>query len=215
MATETASLSPSQRRVLETLKRHGEATADELAAALDTTPSAVRQHLAALRSAGFVSSTPARGHAGRPADRYHATASSDHLFAAGPEFSIQLLELIAEEDPELLDRVFDRQRERMAARVGEGLVDDPGDAGIGERVEAIAERLDAEGYLAQSEATDDGRFLLQLHNCPIWPVADRYPQACTAELGVVQDLLPNATVSRSCHKTASTHTCTYEIEPAD
>jgi predicted ArsR family transcriptional regulator len=87
------------------------------------------------------------------------------------------------------------------------------DAAIEARLQAIAERLDAEGYLADCEPTDDGRFHLRLHNCPIWPVADRFPQACAAEHGVMEDLLPNAVVSRTCHKAASIHTCTYEIDP--
>ena len=47
-------LSPAQRQVLVALKRAGEASADELAAALGITASGVRQHLAALRSAGIV-----------------------------------------------------------------------------------------------------------------------------------------------------------------
>jgi hypothetical protein len=29
----------------------------------------------------------------------------------------------------------------------------------------------------------------------------------------MEDLLPGAAVSRTCHKTASIHTCTYEINP--
>jgi predicted ArsR family transcriptional regulator len=41
----TALVSPAQRRILEVLKRHGEATADELADALTISPGAARQHL--------------------------------------------------------------------------------------------------------------------------------------------------------------------------
>lgn len=209
MAADKGAVSPTQRRVLETLKRHGEATADQLAVSLETTPSAVRQHLSALRSAGLVASTPDRGHTGRPADRYHATAASDPLFSVGPDFAIQILELLDEEDPALLDRIFARQRARMAARVATRI--DATD--IEARLEAIAEQLDAEGYLAECRPTGDGRFRLQLHNCPIWPVADRFPQVCAAEHGVMVDLLPGAGVSRTCHKAASVHTCAYEIDP--
>lgn len=207
MAPEMAPLSPSQRKVLETLKRHGEATADELAESLDITASAVRQHLGVLRSAALVSSTPTRGQSGRPADRYRSTVTSDQLFGRGPDLAIQILELVDEEDPQLVDRLFERQRERLVAQSGSQL----DGMSIGERVAAITEHLDADGYLANCEAVDNGCYRVHLHNCPIWPVADRYPQACAAELGVVQDLLPNATVTRATHKTAGTHTCTYEI----
>jgi predicted ArsR family transcriptional regulator len=207
MDAEVTPLSPSQRRVLEALKRHGEATADELAESLDISPSAVRQHLGALRSAALVSSTPARGQAGRPAERYRATVASDQLFGSGPELAVQILELVDEEDPRLVDRLFARQRERLVARSGSQL----DGMSVGQRVAALTERLDADGYLADFDPVDNGCYRLHLHNCPIWSVAGQYPQACAAELGVVQDLIPNATVTRATHKTAGAHTCTYEI----
>ena len=209
MAADMASLSLPQRRVLEALKRRGEATSEELAELLGITSSAVRQHLGTLRSAGLVSSPPARGRAGRPADCYRATPASDPLFRRGPELAIELLDLVDEEDPQLIERLFARHRARVVAE------SDPELDGLSvpERVAAVTERLDEEGYLADYEADDDGGYRVHLHNCPIWSVAGRYPQACAAELGVVQDLIPDATVTRATHKTAGTHTCTYEISP--
>ncbi len=52
MSVTDAAPSPTQRRVLEALKRHGEATADELAATLEVSSSAVRQHLSACTLRG-------------------------------------------------------------------------------------------------------------------------------------------------------------------
>lgn len=209
MDTDAASVSPTRRRVLEKLKRRGDATADQLAADLGITPSAVRQHLSALRTAGFVDSTPERGHAGRPSDRYHATPASEQVFATRSELAVQILEVVDEEDPDLVDRVFDRQRRRLVERSAAALEG----KSVAERVAAVSELLDAAGYLADFETTDDGRYRLHLHSCPIWSVADRYRQACSSELGVVQDLIPDTTVTRTTHKTAGTHTCTYEIDP--
>ena len=62
-------ISPTQRDVLEALKRHGEATSGELADVLEISSSAVRQHLTALRAAGLIVSHKDHGHAGRPAER--------------------------------------------------------------------------------------------------------------------------------------------------
>jgi predicted ArsR family transcriptional regulator len=209
MSTGTDSVSPTQRRVLEKLKRRGDATADQLAEDLGTTTSAARQHLSALRSAGFVTSTPERGRTGRPSDRYRATPASEQVFAAGAELTVQILELVDDEDPEMVDRLFAGQRRRLVEQSAEALEG----KSVGERVAAVTELLDAAGYLADFESTDDGRYRIHLRSCPIWSVADRYRQACAAELGVVQDLIPNATVTRTTHKTAGTHTCTYEINP--
>ena len=80
MATASVAPSATQRRVLIALKRRGEATADELASALEISSSAVRQHLSALRSAGFIAARQERGQPGRPADKYHATPLTEPLF---------------------------------------------------------------------------------------------------------------------------------------
>lgn len=207
-----AVLSSSQRHVLETLKRHGEATADELAGSLGISPSAVRQHLGSLRSAGLVSARRERGHAGRPADRYHATAASETIFASeGGDLAVDLLHHLDEEAPELIDRVFQRRRRQLVEDARETLHDLP----LEPRLAALADYLDDQGFLADFEQLGDGRFRLNLHSCPVWPVASEYRQACGAELGFIMDLVPDATVQRVTHKTSGAHTCTYEIGGVD
>ena len=208
METDEVVLSPTQRNVLETLKRRGEATADELADCLEISPSAVRQHLGSLRSAGLVASRQERGHAGRPADRYHATALTERLFTtSASDLAVELLDHLDEEDPDLIDRIFERRRRKLVEAARTELDGLP----LDERVEALASRLDAQGYLADVDDIGDGRFRINLHSCAVWTVANRYTQACGAELGFIQDLFPDATVQRVTHKTAGAHTCAYEI----
>ena len=201
-------LSAPQRRVLVALKRRDEATAEELATALDVSPSAVRQHLSALRSAGFISARQERGHAGRPADRYHATDLTEPLFATSDtNLSLQLLEHIEDEDPELVGRVFERRRHRM---VEDAKAELEGKS-IGERVALVAELLDAQGYLADSAKLNETHYRINLHSCALWAIANRYRQACAAELDLIRDLLPEATVERATHKTDGAHNCAYEV----
>lgn len=201
-------LSSTQRRVLVALKRHGEASADELADVLEISSSAVRQHLRALRSAGFITSHQRRGQPGRPVERYHATELTEPLFApTNGNLSVELLAHIEEEDPRLVDRVFDRRHRRLVDDVEDALTGEPIDI----RVAAIAEVLDAQGFLADSEKLGDNHYRIKLHSCAIWPIASRYEQACTAELRFICDLVPDATVKRVTHKTAGAHTCAYDI----
>lgn len=209
MATPGFALSATQRRVLVALKRRGEATAEELAAALDISSSAVRQHLSALRSAGFITARQERGHTGRPADRYHATDLTESLFATTTygSLSLQLLEHIEEEDPKLVSRVFERRRRRLVEETKDKLEGKP----IDERVAVLTELLDAQGYLADSDTLDDTHYRINLHSCALWAVASQYQQACTAELDFIRDLMPDATVERVTHKTEGAHTCAYEI----
>lgn len=191
------------------LKRRGEATVDELACDLETTTSAVRQHLAALRSADLVATRPLRGQTGRPADVYRCTPLTDPLFANEQGLAVEILDDLNEEDPALVERIFDRRRQRLVdatrAEVGGKPLD--------ERVAALAEHFDTQGYLADFDETGDGGFRIHLHNCPIWDVADRYEHACTAELGFIEDIIPDAQVTRTERKSERCSTCAYDITP--
>jgi predicted ArsR family transcriptional regulator len=208
MATVSVAPSATQRRVLIALKRRGEATADELASTLEITSSAVRQHLNALRSAGFITARQERGQTGRPADRYHATPLTEPLFSsADSSLSIDLLEHIEEEDPELVNRVFERRRLRLVVDARDKLKGKP----IDKRVAVLTDLLDAQGYLADSDTLSDTSYRINLHSCAIWAVANRFQQACSTELDFIRDLMPDATVERVTHKTDGAHTCAYEI----
>ena len=207
MVTADTGPSPTQRRVLEALKRRGEATADELAETLEISASAVRQHLSALRSAGLIEARQERGHTGRPADRYHATERANPLFVTPDDLSIELLELVDDEHPELVDRVFDRRRERLVEAAETHLAG----SSIEARVAGVTELLDAQGYLCDWEQVDAGHFRINLHNCAIWAVASRFRKACASELEYLQGVLPDATVARVTHKTSGAHTCAYDI----
>ena len=200
--------SPTQRRVLTAVKRRGEATADELAATLEISPSAVRQHLSALRAAGLIEARRERGQPGRPADRYRTTERAESLFVpATDDLSIELLELIEAQDPALVQRVFDQRRARLVAHAREGLTaETPEDL-----IERVTELLDAPGSLCDWELLSDGQYRINLHNCAVWNVASRFRQACASELEFLRDVLPDATVSRVTHKTSGAHTCGYEV----
>ena len=205
---DTITVSATQRHVLETLKRLGEATAEELADSLEISSSATRQHLATLRSAGLVAARQERGNTGRPADRYRATVSTEPLFASsGGDLAVELLSHAGDEDPELVDRIFERRRRQLVEATSAEL----DGLSLSDKVTALASLLDTQGYLADFEETGEGRFRINLHNCGIWAVANRFPQACSAELDFVRDLLPGAKVERVTHKTAGAHTCAYEI----
>jgi predicted ArsR family transcriptional regulator len=204
----TAAVSTAQRNVLVALKRRGEATADELSEALGVSASAVRQHLAALRTAGLVEARQERGHPGRPAERFHATERTESLFVpAEGLLAVEILEDLEAESPQLVDRVFDCRRRRLVAEAAERL----DGRELGDRVRRLAELLEEQGYLAEAEQAGPGRYRILLHSCAIWTLANRYGQACSSELEFIRNLLPDAHVDRVTHKTAGAHTCAYEV----
>lgn len=208
MVTPVAKLSPTQRTVLFTLKRLGEATSVELADRLEISTSAVRQHLSALRSCGVVAARREHGQPGRPADHYYATEQAEPLFVGNDaRLSIEILEQVEEEDPTMVGRIFDRRNVRLV----EGARDRVAGRPIDECIAVVTELLDEQGFMADFEKVDNEHFRINLHSCAIWMVASRYRQACTSELAFIRDLLPDATVDRVTHKTTGAHTCAYDV----
>ena len=208
MHPSTGQISPVQRRVLVVLKRLGEATADDLAKTLEISASAVRQHLSALRSAGYIDAEQQRGQPGRPADRFHTTELTEAMFVKDTSnLSIELLSHMEEEDPGLVTRVFERRRQRRVAETADKLAGKT----LGEKVAVRAAELDAEGYLADFDQIDTTHFRINLHSCAMWAVASRYGQACATELDYLRELLPETTIERITHKAAGAHICAYEV----
>ena len=211
---ETASLDtlPATRRaLLEALKRAGEARADELAHTLGVTVSAVRQHLAALHGDGLVEHDEVRAGPGRPHHRYRLSERGDNLFPRA--YAAMVTDLLVEAeaaDPELVDRMFARRRDRRTERAKARLAG----KSFAERVRELTSILDEDGYLAECVAQDDGSFRIIEHNCAILAVASRYGAACGTELEFIRDVLPDARVERVAHLLSGGHVCAYEVSPA-
>jgi predicted ArsR family transcriptional regulator len=210
LETTADSLSPARRNVLIALKEKGEACADDLAAALGISSSAVRQHLSGLRSAGYVETRPSRGRPGRPVDLYHSTTRGDAVFNPhGDALTLELLQDLEAEDPDLIDRVFRRREQRRVStfrRALDGL-------DIEERLTRLSDLLDAEGYLTRWSRLDDGAYLMTFNNCAIWSVAEQYRLACTTELDFLRQVLGDVQVKRIVHRRDGSFNCGYEIRP--
>ena len=210
---ETATLDtlpPTRRALLDTLKRRGEARADELADALGITVSAVRQHLAALHGDGLVAHTEVRAGPGRPHHQYRLSDRGDNLFPRAYAAIVTDLLVEAEAaDPELIDKMFARRRDRRVQRAKERLA---GKA-LPAQVHELTRILDEDGYLAEVLDQDDGSFRIVEHNCAILEVASRYGAACGTELEFIREVLPGARVERVAHLLSGSHVCAYEVSP--
>lgn len=194
------------------LKHAGEATADDLAAQLGVTVSAVRQQLDGLAADGLVAWRPLARGRGRPTHLYRLTRAAEPLFPkAYGGLTTELLGYVADADPNLVDDIFDRRRQRRLEGAQARL------AGLGSdfaaRVAELARILDEDGYLASWEALPDGSYRIVEHNCAVLDVAERYGQACTSEIAFLRQALPDARVERVSHMIAGGHSCAYEVTP--
>lgn len=205
-----ASVSDSAREVLLALKKRGEARAEEIAEALEITPSGVRQHLGALRADGLVAYRKVHGGPGRPKFAYRLTDLAEALFPKSyHELTNEILEHLEDENPELLVRIFERRGERRVEEARKRLAGKT----LDEKVAALAGILEEEGYLADFEKRPDGTYLINERNCAIWRVAVRYGLACSTELEFLREALPEAEIDRVAHMVTGAFVCAYEVRP--
>lgn len=206
-----AELPPTRRALLVTLRKRGEARAEELSQELGITVSAVRQHLQGLAAADLVVHRDERSGPGRPRRSYALGPAAEALFPkAYGELTLELLGHLADEDPDVVRRAFERRRDARVARVRARLEN----LSFEERVAEVARILDEDGYLADCTRTEDGEgFLLREHNCAVLAVAQRYGHACTTEISFLREVLPGATVTRVAHILSGSHACVYEVRP--
>jgi DeoR family suf operon transcriptional repressor len=203
-----SALPETRQAMLRILKRDGSAGADRLAAEIGITLSGARQHLTALEQDGLVAHRLERAGPGRPRHWYELSSTGDALFPRHyGALTTELLSYVQDEDPEMLQRIFQRRGQRRldgALRRMEGH-DFP------ERVRILATILDEDGYLADFRAEDDGSYVITEHNCAVLSVALRYGHACSSELDFLQRALPGATVERIAHRINGAHVCAYRI----
>ena len=109
----------------------------------------------------------------------------------------------------MVDRLFERRRQRRVDRAKARLRGKPFDA----RVHELARILDEDGYLAGVERAEDGSWLIVEHNCAILEVALRYGQACSSEIGFLRQVMPDADIERLSHMASGDHQCGYSVRP--
>lgn len=206
-----AELPATRRALLIALRKRGEARAEELAEELDVTVSAVRQHLQGLAAADLVAHREERVGPGRPRHVYRLAPAAEALFPRSyGELTVELLDYIGDEDPDLVARAFERRRRARVERTRERLAELDFDA----RVAEVARVLDEDGYLAEVEQLPDGDgYRILEHNCAILAVAQRYGHACGAEIAFLREVLPDADVTRVSHILTGATACTYEVRP--
>lgn len=203
---------PTRRALLTALKRTGEARADDLAAELGITVSAVRQHLAGLAADGLIDHREVRRGPGRPHHLYRLSDMGDGLFPRRyGVFAAELLDELESESPVLVERLFEGRRRRRTDRARARLEGKP----LAERVHELASILDEDGYLAESVPMPGGRFRIVEHNCAILAVAARCGAACSTELEFIREVLPDASVERVAHILSGGHVCAYEVTPLE
>ena len=215
----TTTQQPSTKQdILQYLMKQAQATAQELADALEVTPQAIRRHLKDLETEGLIEYKSTQVGMGRPQHVYSVSRKGRDRFPSRyDEFAVSLLDTLAETvGREQVSSILRKQWQRKAieyrARVGTG--------GVQERVARLVEIRQTEGYMAEWYALepnkldhDAGRqFILVEHNCAISNVAESFPSVCGHELEMFAAVLPDCTVERTHWINDGEHQCGYLIK---
>ncbi|TDF95791.1 helix-turn-helix transcriptional regulator [Paenibacillus piri] len=199
----------STRKVILTmLKTKGSLTVSDMAKQLGITEMAVRRHLNTLERDGLIEATLVRQAMGRPTNLYSLTGLADELFPKKyHHLTLDLLgELVSEAGEEQVERLFERRKERLISRYGEQMEGKP----LADRVKTLAEIQNANGYMVDWNAAEDGSYVINEHNCPISQVANAYNHACQCELMMFKSLL-KADVERTECLVKGGIKCSYVI----
>jgi len=207
----TLEQSSTKQSILECLLKRGQATAQQLAGALEISPQATRRHLKELDSDGLVQYRTVQTGTGRPQHVYYLSREGRDRFPdRHGEFAVSFLDALAETaGTEQVAAVLQKQWERKAAeyrkRIGEGSMRD--------RVERLVTLRREEGYMAEWHPVEAGGFLLAEFNCAIADVAESYPMVCGHELEMFGAILPDCEVERTQWLNNGEHRCGYLIRP--
>lgn len=202
-----AGIGESQRRLLELVKRSGECTLAELEAGFELNRETLRAHLKSLGAQGLVERTGVRrAGPGRPHVLFRLTSAGEALFPRREGAVLQELAtyLVEQGRRDVLERFFDARLARQRRELG------PRVAGLAgrERLEAVAEILSEEGFVADVEAGPRPR--LRLSHCPLRDLVEVSDLPCRFELALIDGLLGERS-SREAFIPEGSHACTYAV----
>ncbi len=204
---------PVRQKILEYLKRHGQATVTELAEFLDMAPVSVRHHLDLLIGDNLVEASRVRrkSGAGRPKRLYALTDQADALFPNNyqqlADESLTLLKRVLA--PEQFARVMIELAHSTADRAPAALADLPAE----ERLQAAIQFLNQEGYMAFCDCEQDERILHTCH-CPYRELVASHPEICQIDQVLIQRLT-GMTPVRISHMAEGDVRCTYKLIPIE
>jgi predicted ArsR family transcriptional regulator len=196
-------------RILHLLKMQGAQTATALAAQLQLSPMAIRQHLQSLKSDRWVTYSEERRPLGRPVKLWQLTAQASGFPDSHADLMVDLLRSVETVFGETgLDQLVSDRSQRQVQNYLSRMEADTWQ----QRVRAIAQLRSQEGYMAEVVELRDGALLLVENHCPICTAAQTCQKLCGAEMGVFQAVLgAGVSVERVEHILQGDRRCAYRI----
>ncbi|RAJ02412.1 transcriptional regulator [Chitinophaga skermanii] len=202
---------PDHERALWILKTKGDLPLTALADILQVTVEGARFQLLKLAGEGLVkANTIAKGR-GRPQQVYSLTPLGQARFPdTHADLTVRLINTMRSTlGDDALDAVIKAQQKQATERYTAELkpMQD-----LSQKVSALANIRNAEGYMAEMEKDGDGYLLIENH-CPICAAATACQGFCKAELDTFKSVLgKQVKVERVDHIILGARRCAYKIE---
>jgi predicted ArsR family transcriptional regulator len=215
MADTAAPQRSTRRALVKLLKTEGPLDSAQLAARLQLTPMAVRQHLYALQQQKLVTAEERAVPIGRPAKYWRLTREADSLFPdAYAELNVALIEAVTVTfGPQGMQRLLEareaKQRAAYASRITPS-------APLRTKLQQLARVRSEEGYMADVRPDGRGRFLFIESHCPICAAATACQGLCATELDLFRAVLgPGVSIERTEHVVSGDRRCVYAVSSSD
>lgn len=199
---------PIKLKLMMLIKKSAGITVDELSSLLGITPMGVRQHLISLERKGVVKYTAKRRGIGRPKFYYKLTDKASQVFPNSyNKLLADILRFLKETDgPLKIDGLFRMRKESILMERDSIL---PDKRKLSSRISAMAEMLNIDGFMVETEEKSK-HFVLKQFHCPISEVAREFKGICKYELELYKELL-HKDVSRERSHIDGDPACIYII----
>lgn len=200
----------TRQKIIDYLRKNGQATVDELSEALDNlTAVTVRHHLDVLRSDGLVAQPEVQHRVtpGRPKYIYQLTDKAEQMFPRNlSTLASSMVDQIKRSLPrEQANVIFEGVADHMASTLEAG----PAGETLEARLDRVVDHLTDHGYEAHWEKSEAG-YLLHTCNCPYSGVADEHDDLCLIDMRYISKLLGRVP-RRTLHIPEGDTTCSYLI----
>jgi predicted ArsR family transcriptional regulator len=180
----------SRQRVIEILKRRGEASVTDLSRALGLTPVTIRHHLDALMEERVVSQPTSRRKPGpgRPEMVFSLTQKADDLTPRNyGELCACLLSTLSET---AVDSNW------LLASTGRRLFELASPHRKRSGVAAVMAFLEGRGYFPSHEHSESGSTIV-LSNCPYLEAARSFPEICRMDIALISRMVGGEVIAES------------------
>jgi len=213
-AITPAGQAKTRRAIVKLLKTEGAMDATQVAARLDVTAMAVRQHLYQLQEEKLVKAEERPVPLGRPAKYWQLTREANRLFPdAYAELSVALISAMGDAFGDAgLKRILESRGSRQKAdylkRIPHSLL-------LKDKLRRLARIRTEEGYMAEVKRDGKDGFLFIENHCPICAAATACQGFCATELDLFRTVLgPHASVERTEHIISGDRRCVYHVTAA-